>query len=148
MEGKNETLFSCITILLIILSIAVVSASASDFSKDVIDLGDGFYMTEIKVQQSYFRASDIIAGKTTGNVYHGSTFVGTATLHGTFDISGATAKATDSAISGTGYNGGRYISGTSYCSGNKVYGNATFTFNGIQKTLSLSISCSPDGTIS
>ena len=55
--------FSSITILLVILSLVVVSASASasDFSKDAIDLGDGFYMREIAVQQSYFRANDLTA---------------------------------------------------------------------------------------
>lgn len=139
--------FALIIVFVTILSAITNSASATDFSEDVIDLGDGFYMTEVTVEQSCGRAGDIVAGRTSGNIYHDSTLVGSATLWGVFDISGSTAKATDSSISGSGYNGGSYTGGTSYCSRNVVYGTANFNFSGIRKSLSLSISCSPDGTL-
>lgn len=137
-----------LVVLVLILSTATISASATDLSENAIDLGDGFYMTEIKIQQSYSRTSDIVAGRTSGNVYYNSTLIGTAVLRGIFDISGSTAKATDSTISGSGYNGGSYTGGTSNCSRNTVSGTAYFSYNGFEKTVRLSISCSPDGTLS
>lgn len=143
-----KRIFTWIVVLAVSLSVVTVPASASGPSGDVIDLGDGFYMTEATIQQSYSRANDIVVGHNDRNVYYGTTFIGTATLWGTFDISGSTATAIDSSITGSGHNGGSYTGGTSYCSRNTVYGTANFNFNGIRKSLSLSISCSPDGTLS
>lgn len=137
-----------IVMFVVVLSVLTAPAFASDCTEDIIDLGDGFYMTKVTIQQSYSRAGDTVTGHTTGNIYHDSTFIGTATLWGVFDISGSTAKAIDSSISGSGYNGGSYTGGTSNCSRNTVYGNANFNFSGIRKLLSLSITCSPDGTLS
>ena len=139
--------FALIFVFVLIFSTATISASATDLSKNVIDLGDGFYLQEVTVQRFYSRAGDTAVGHTSGNVYYGSTHIGNATLWGIFDISGSTAKALDSSISGTGYNGGSYTNGTSNCSRNTVSGTAYFSYNGFEKTARLSISCSPDGTL-
>lgn len=140
--------FTLIAAFALVLSMLTVSASATDDTENVIDLGDGFYMTATTIQQSYSRANNVVRGYTDSNIYYGSTLIGTATLWGTFDISASTAQATDSSITGSGYNGGSYAGGTSYCSRNTVRGTAYFNFDGLRKSLSLSISCSPDGTLS
>ena len=93
------------------------------------------------------RSSNIIYGNKSGNIYQDSTLIGVTTLYASFDISSSTAKATTSDITGTGYNGGIYTNGTSNCSRNTVSGTAYFSYNGFEKTVRLSISCSPDGTL-
>lgn len=140
--------FAWMIMLVVSLSVVTAPASASSLSGDVIDLGDGFYVVKTISTDSLSRSGDIVRGNISGNVYQGSTLIGIATLYGTFDISGSTATATDSSITGSGHNGGSYAGGTSNCSRNTVYGTANFNFNGIRKSLSLSISCSPDGTLS
>ena len=137
-----------IAMLVVVVSTITVPAFGSDRTEDVIDLGDGFYMVETISTYSLSRSGDIIYGNKSGNIYQGSTLIGVATLYGTFDISGSTARATDSTISGSGYNGGSYTGGTSSCSRNTVSGTANFNFSGVRKSLPLSLTCSPNGTLS
>lgn len=137
-----------IAMLAVVLSMLTVSASAADLSENVVDLGDGFYMVETISSHSLSRSGNTVYGSKSGNVYQGSTLVGVATLRASFDISGVTARAIDSTISGTGYNGGSYTGGSSNYSRNTASGTAYFSYNGIDKTVRLSISCSPDGTLS
>ena len=61
--------FALIFVFVLILSTATISASATDLSKNVIDLGDGFYLKEVTVQRFYSRAGDTAVGHTSGNVY-------------------------------------------------------------------------------
>ena len=142
-----KRLFAFALLIVVTLSTMTSFAFASEPDKTVIDLGDGFYLQEVTVQRFYSRAGDTAVGHTSGNVYYGSTHIGSATLWGIFDISGSTAKALDSSISGTGYNGRSYTNGTSNCSRNTVSGTAYFNYNGFEKLVNLSISCSPDGTL-
>lgn len=143
--------FAWIVMFVAVLSMITVPAFASNCAENtenIIDLGDGFYMVETISSYSLSRSGDIIYGNKSGNIYQGSTLIGVANLYGTFDISGSTAKATSSSISGSGYNGGSYTGGTSNCSRNTVSGTANFTYNGMIKVGRLSITCSPDGTLS
>ena len=140
--------FALFAVFVLILSTATISVSATDFSEDIIDLGDGFYMVETVSSYSLCRSGDKVYGNKSGNVYQGSTLVGVATLYASFDISGTTAKAIYAQIDGTGYNGGSYTGGSSNYSRNTASGTAYFSYNGIDKTVRLSISCSPDGTLS
>ena len=133
--------------LLIVVTLSTMTASASEPNKTVIDLGDGFYMVEISSSYSLSRSGDITYGSKSANVYYNSTLIGIATLYASFDISSSTAKATTFDITGTGYNGGIYTNGTSNCSRNTVSGTAYFNYNGFEKLVHLSISCSPDGTL-
>ncbi len=94
------------------------------------------------------RAGTTKTGSKSATVYNGSTVIGRATLTATFDISGSTAKATDATISGSGQNGWSYDYGTTSLSGNKASGTAHFSLGNVTKTLPLSMTCSPNGTIS
>lgn len=136
----------CLTV--VILSTMLTLVHATEPSKNVVDLGDDFYMVETITQYSMGRANNTASGTKTGNVYHGSLLVGTATLGATFDISASNARAIQSVISGTGYNGGIYVNGTSDCSGSTASGTAHFKFDDFNKYVSFSISCSSDGTLS
>lgn len=145
MKIKRIPIILCIMVL---LSMLTVSASAVEPGERVLDLGDGFYMVETITQYSVARSGDVVAGNKTGKVYQGSTLVGTATLSAAFDTSGSTAKAITASITGTGSNGWSYDHGTTSLSGNRASGTAYFKNGGIQKSLTLTLTCSPNGTLS
>lgn len=144
---KACTLFCMI---LVILSTISTSALAAEGDRKVIDLGDGYYVVETITYFSVGRSqdADTVQGSKSDDVYIGSTKIGTATLFASFDISGSTARATSARISGTGYNGASYRPGATTVSGNKASGTACFTYNGMPKEITLSLTCSPDGRIS
>ncbi len=81
-------------------------------------------------------------------MYYGSKLIGIAALTAAFDISGSFARATKAVIIGTGKSGGEYFRGASDRSGNTASGTAYFGYNGVEKSVMLSISCSPDGRLS
>lgn len=141
---KVSTLFC---LVMVILSMVNTTALAAEPKENVIDLGDGFYVAETIMYSPMTRSRDTVSGMTTDDLYYGSTWIGTATLYASFDISGSSARATESNMEGTGRNGGTYSNGTTSCSGNTAYGTAYFNYNGIQKTLRLSLSCTADGTL-
>lgn len=134
--------------IMVTVSIIGGSALAIGPEQERIDLGDGFYMIEAINQGPMLCSEDEVAGSKTGNMYYGSTLIGIATLYASFDISGSTARATAASIVGAGRNGCTYVKGTASGSGNKATGTATFKYEGIEKNLTLSISCSPSGVLS
>lgn len=140
---------SALLCVVAMLSVMVCSALAAETKQqEKIDLGDGFYLVETIVQSPLGRAGDTASGTKRGDVYSGSTKIGTASLTAIFDLSGSSAKATDASIDGTGQNGGTYLRGTTRLSGNKAYGTAYFSYNGVQKTVNLTLSCSASGVLS
>ncbi len=118
-----KKIFSLCTVVVVLFTITA-SVYATEPEKNVVDLGDGFYMVETINQYSLNRTNNTISGSKTGHVYYDSTLVGTATLLASFDISGSAAKATKSSIEGNGYNGGIYVQGTSNRYGNTAFGTA------------------------
>lgn len=143
---KTKKMIALVCSLALMLSLNV-SAFAAETESKTIDLGDGFYVVETITYGPMTRSGDI-AGTKSATLYQGSIQVGRATLVATFDISGSTAKATDAEIDGTGYNGWYYSRGTARCTGNTAYGTAYFTPGNTEKRLDISLSCSPDGTLS
>ena len=142
---KKLCAFFCMVV--VVLSTISTSALAAEPKEKVIDLGDGFYVVETITQYPMGRSGDTVKGQTSDSVYYGSTLIGTATLYANFDISGSTAKPVYASITGSGYNGGTYLRGTSSSSGNTAFGTAYFKYNGVQKTLNISLSCTSDGTL-
>lgn len=139
----------CTLFCMVVVILSTISASALAAEPDgkVIDLGDGFYVVETITQYPLTRSGDTVRGNTSGNLYYGPTLVGTATLYAAFDISGSSARAEEASITGTGKNGGSYSNGTTKHSGNTASGRAYFTYNGVQKYISLSLSCTSDGSL-
>lgn len=133
---------------LMIVTTLIPTTFAVETKEEFIDLGDGFYAVVTFEQTPMSHAGDTVSGNKTGKVYQGSVLVGTATMGATFDISGATAKAKSANVTGTGSNGWSYDHGTTSLSGNKASGTAYFKKDGVQKSFALTITCSPDGTLS
>ena len=134
-------------LVMVILCITNTTALAAEPEGKVIDLGDGFYAVETITCSPMTRSRDTTGGSVSNNVYYGSTLIGTATLYADFDISGSTAKSVYISVTGSGYNGGTYLRGEPTRSGSTASGTAYFKYNGVQKTLRLSLSCTADGTL-
>lgn len=145
MKTKRFSAFLCAAMLLVSL---LTPSMAAEPEHTVIDLGDGFYLVEVITQSPMTRAGDTVSGRKTGYLYQGSTQIGTATLTATFDITSSTVRATDATISGTGSNGWSYTRGTTRLIGNKATGTAYFKSGSTEKSVTVSLTCSPDGTLS
>lgn len=145
MKTKRISALLCAAMMLVSL---LTPAVAAERKEEIIDLGDGFYAVVTVEQGPMTRAGDTKNGYKSAKVYNGSTVIGTAMLAATFDISGATARATVAGINGTGQNGWSYDHGTTSLSGNKASGTAYFKSGSTVKSLTLTLTCSPDGTIS
>lgn len=129
------------------MSIVNTTALAAEPEGKFIDLGDGFYAVETITHSPMTRSSDTAGGYVSDNVYYGSTLIGTATLYATFNISGSSVRVAEANISGSGRNGATYSGGKANGSGNTAFGTAGFEYNGVKKTIQLSLSCSPDGKL-
>lgn len=145
MKTKRISALLCAAMMLVSL---LTPAVAAESKEEIIDLGDGFYAVVTVEQGPMTRADDTVNGSKTAKVYNGSTVIGTVLLAAKFDISGATARATVATITGTGQNGWSYDHGTTSLSGNKASGTAYFKSGSTTKSLTLTLTCSPDGTIS
>lgn len=146
---KIKRLVSLFCAIFLSVSLMPSAALATENKETVIDLGDGFYAVETIEYLPQTRAGDTVRGTKNIRLYYSGTLVGTTTLGGVFDTSGSTAKATAGYITGVGSNGWSYDGGSTRCSGNTVYGTATYRSDeGVTKSHSGSLSCSPDGTLS
>lgn len=144
MKAKRLLALSCACFLVLSLFTSALAVE----EQEIIDLGDGFYVVVTTEQMPMSRAGDVVTGSKTGKVYSGTTQVGTLTVYGDFDISGSTAKAIRSAITGSGMNGWSYDRGTTSRSGNKVTGTGYFSSGSDSRSITLTLTCSPSGTIS
>lgn len=138
-----------LTLLLSLVTVFAFSVNANAAYLDVqtIDLGDGFTAViteEITIQP----LSHTIEHTKTITANQGSTKIGKFSLTGTFVYTGSNAAAIDSSCSATGYNGWSSKNAFDDYSGAKVFGECTFYKGSTSKTVSLSMTCSPDGDIS
>lgn len=136
-------------LLMLILAFSL-SAPVFAANQEIINLGDGYYAvvtTEVSQTAYTARASSVTASKS-AKVYSGSTQVGTGTLTGTFSYTGSVSKAVSGSCSGSGMSGWTYKRGTATCSGKTVTGNFVYSSGSTTKTLTLTLTCSGDGTVS
>ncbi len=142
---KRISAFLCLAALVIALAIP---AAALEPQGQIIDLGDGFYMVVTVEQYTTYRDDNMLYASKNGDYYSGTTKIGTATLYASFDISGPTAVAKSATLTGSGMNGWTFRSGGTKCSGNKATGTPTFSLDGTYRSFTLTLTCSPDGTVS
>lgn len=133
--------------LIMLFSIIPFSSAAflTPVEPEIIDLGDGF-TAEITSTTMHLRSSNTKHAKNAVVKYNG-TRIGIFTLYGYFLYNGSSAQATDDDWSATASNGYDY-DGQSSHSDATVKGSCTFSGNGINKTVSLKITCDKDGNLS
>ena len=112
-----------------------------------IDYGDGFTVTITTTLVNKNTRSTTTYSKTAVARYDG-TKVGEFTLHGKFSYNGSSAKATNVSSDVEDYSGWCHNKPETKLSGAKVSGKCTFYKGSTSKTVSLSMTRSPDGDIS
>ncbi len=114
----------------------------------VEDLGNGFTChTTLTVNAGLSRASSKIGSTTKDYSYWGS-WIGTVQLNGSFTYNGSTATATGVSASHSVASGWSYGGESTGYSGNRVYLSASFSGSGGSVPVSMSLSCSGNGTLS
>ncbi len=80
--------------------------------------------------------------------YYDGQYIGRAALSASFYYDGSTARATEAIGTGSGSNGWSYGGQSTGTSGNRAYLNATLSNGSRSVPVSLSLTCSPSGSIS
>ena len=112
-----------------------------------IDYGDGFTVTITTTLVNKNTRSTTTYSKTAVARYDG-TKVGEFTLHGKFSYNGSSAKATNVSSDVEDYSGWSHNKPETKLSGAKASGKCTFYKGSTSKTVSLLMTCSPDGDVS
>lgn len=149
---KKKALISILLMVITLFSMIPFSG-ATNFAPspiEMIDLGDGFTV-EITSVKTYDAGILLTSNRTSysksATAKYNGVKVGTYILYGEFTYNGTSAKAIDDnwgAIVSSGYD----YDGQSSHSGATVKGSCTFSGNGINKTVSLKITCDKDGNLS
>ncbi len=138
---------SLFVVLVMLFSMIPFSGAASLASNEfqIMDLGDGF-TAEITSTTMHLRSSSAEHVKNAIVKYNG-TRIGSFILYGYFTYNGSSAQATGDDWEATASRGYDY-DGQSSHSDATVKGSCTFSGNGINKTVSLKITCDKDGNLS
>lgn len=149
---KRKSLVSIFLTFAMLLSMIPFSSAANNkpIATETLDLGDGFTVdittTVISTSQARATSHSQVAQKTVTANYRGKE-IGEFVLSGSFTYNGSSAKAVSddwTAAAASGYD----YDGQSSHSGATVKGSCTFSGNGINKTVSLKITCDKDGNLS
>lgn len=142
----KKRIYSLLLTAIMLFSLMATAFAAEGSGTTIIDCGDGYflhvtiteYTPNIATRTIYQKSATVQA-----DAYHGSVYIGTYYLNGTFQYDTVQAKATAdswSASSSYGY------SGDSSHSGAKVSGYCTFDYAG-GKTYRVSMTCDKNGNI-
>ncbi|WP_154658822.1 hypothetical protein [Agathobaculum desmolans] len=139
-----KKLISSILSIVMLCTLTVPAFAADKEAPVIVDYGDGYYLKVSTVDSltpfTIYERS--ITRK--AEAYHGSIYIGTFYLNGTFQYDTVTSKATAdswSASSSYGY------SGDSWRSGASVKGKCTFNYAG-GKTYTITMTCDKNGNMS
>lgn len=152
MKHNQKTVLSIILVI-ILASLLCIPASAMEASNQrVTYFEDGSYLVTTTVDETniFSRASGTKSGYAEQDYYSSSDeLLWTFRVHGTFTYNGTSARATDA-----DYSYDIYDSSWSFKSGSASYSGATATAKGsfshllLPKSVSVSLTCSPNGTLS
>ena len=141
---KLQKAISCI----LLLSCMIFTVGAANTTHiETIDYGDGYYLVITTTENDTDTTTRAVTERyieREARAYHGSTYIGTYTLCGTFIYDGSRSAATEDdwyATSSYGY------SGSSSHSGSSVKGKCTFNYAG-GKTYTITMTCDKNGNMS
>lgn len=149
----KKIISACVTLSLVLSCSAFAYAYSSTVTAvNRIDYADGSYAivtTTENVQSSLTRTTQQKSGSKTYEYYQGSVCEWTFTIKGTFTFDGTTAKASSPSCS-TSINvtGWTCTNKNATASGNSITGSATMKKSGVPKSITLTLTCSPTGTLS
>lgn len=109
------------------------------------DLGNGITAVTT-ITQTVTRST--ISRTKASNYYSSGQYIGQAALSASFFYNGSTAQATGASGAGSGANGWNYGGQNTWTSGSSAYLSATLSKGGASVPVSLSLTCSPGGSVS
>lgn len=109
------------------------------------DLGNGITAVTT-ITQTVTRST--ISRTKASNYYSSGQYIGQAALSATFSYNGSTAQATGASGTGSGANGWNYGGQNTWTSGSSAHLSATLSKGGTRVPVSLSLTCSPSGSVS
>ena len=129
--------------------------SATAFADDVEYQGTGYYIVygeieyEAVIQTNSVNETRVVKGNLTGYICNSDDeLMASVTVNGTFKYDGNSAEATRSVYNYHVYaDDWRFSSGQSYCSGNSAIARVVFDAPVIDKALTVTLSCTPDGEL-
>lgn len=111
------------------------------------DLGNGITAV-VTITENYGLTRGSKTHSITKDYYSDGTYIGVAAMTASFYYDGSTARATGASGTGSGSNGWSYGGQSTGTSGNRAYLNATLSDGSRSVPVSLSLTCSPSGSIS
>ena len=157
MKKRLLTLFLCLILAISPLGITVYAAApeATGSKTEVTYFEDGSYLVTVITEDtgtSMARITNSKSGSKRTALYSSTNdLLCSLTVYGTFTYDGSSALATNSSYSYTVDSSlWSFDSGSSVKSGSKVTATATFNFLSFvqSRTISVSLACSPNGTLS
>jgi len=154
---KTMTKKSLISVLLTVIMLFAMmpfsgAANVERITTETVDLGDGFtaeITTTVIIESVQGRAGvQTIRESKKSNVKSSGVLVGSFELSGRFSYDGSSAWATSDSCSASAEPGYRYSGKSSSHSGATVRGSCTFTGNGANKYVTLSLTCDRNGNVS
>lgn len=109
------------------------------------DLGNGIIVVTTITENTTRSTTSHTKGK---SYYSNGQLIGKAALSASFYYDGSTSRATAAYGTGSGANGWSYGSQSTDTSGNKAYLSARLSKDGKSVPVEITLSCSPDGSIS
>lgn len=109
------------------------------------DLGNGITAVTT-ITQTVTRST--ISRTKASNYYSSGQYIGQAALSASFSYNGSTAQATEASGTGSGANGWNYGGQRTWTSGSSTYLSASLSKGGASVPVSLSLTCSPSGSVS
>lgn len=144
-----------ISLLLALVALFSCLSATAFADYDIIYLDDGYYIVytleqEAVIQPNSVNETRVVKGSRTGYLYNSSDeMMASVTLNATFQYDGTSAEATKATYNYHVYaDDWRFDSGQSYCSGNQAIARVVFNAPVIDKALTVTITCSPDGELS
>ena len=139
-----------------VLGITVCAAETTDSNAEITYFEDGSYLVTIITEEPVNAQARGTAQTKNGQkstYFYSSTnkLLCSLTVYGTFTYDGTTARATNASYSYTvDHSFWSFDSGSCSKSGSKVTATATFNFLSFvqSRTISVSLACSPNGTLS
>lgn len=148
------SIFLCFTL---IFSVLPISSYAAEPIEDITYFEDGSYCISTIKEFSTFSSENTRATNQTKNAskqrdYYSAKdeLLFSVKVYGSFTYNGTTATAIDAKYTQTVYsNSWRFVAGYANCNGATATATCTFRCsNSYNKTLSASLTCSPDGKLS
>lgn len=151
---KKKNIISVLLTVVMLFAMMPFSGAANveRVTTETVDLGDGFtakITTTVIIGSVQGRAGEqtAVGKKETDVIYNGSK-IGEFKITGNFSYNGSSAWATSDSCSASAKSGYRYSGKSPSHSGATVRGSCTFTGNGANKYVTLSLTCDRNGNVS